>query len=170
VIRRWEEALEALDPNVGHAIVRIGLVLGKDGGAMVPLLRMTRWGLATIMGSGRQYFSFIHLSDLHRALDFILAGMLSGTINSTKSIFNLCSPFPVDNATFTKLLAELTGTKCIVRIPSFFLKTGLGEAHILITGGPKVLPARLSDEGFVFNYPSAEEALGKLVKDIEESH
>jgi uncharacterized protein (TIGR01777 family) len=163
VVKQWEDPLQSMDQSVRQVILRIGLVLGKEGGAMSPLLQMARWGLLAVLASGRQFYSFIHLDDLLGAMDFIMNKKLSGT-------FNLCSPFPVDNATFTKILAEHTGTKLIVRIPSFFLKARLGEAHILISGGPKVLPARLIDEGYMFNYPSADEALGKLVKDIEESH
>ena len=92
-----------------------------------------------------------------------LAGSLPG-------IFNLSSPYPIDNATFTKTLAEFTGTRWILRIPTLFIKSGLGEAHILMTEGPKVLPARLTGEGFRFDFPTAGDALRNLVENIEESH
>ncbi len=163
VVKGWEAPLKELDKEVNCAIVRIGIVLGKEGGALVPLLKMARLGILTIMGSGQQFFSFIHLNDLHRAIDFILIAKLPG-------IFNLTSPFPVDNATFTKTLAEVTGTRWILRIPSLFIKIGLGEAHILMTAGPNVLPARLTGEGFRFDFPTAGEALRNLVENIEESH
>ena len=163
VVEGWEAPLKKLDGSVNCAIVRIGLVLGREGGLLGPLLKMSRLGVLTIMGSGRQFFSFIHLRDLHRAIDFIVAGSLSG-------IFNLTSPFPVDNATFTKTLAEVTGTRWIFRIPSLLIKIGLGEAAILMTEGPNVLPARLTGEGFRFDFPTAGEALRNLVESIEESH
>jgi uncharacterized protein (TIGR01777 family) len=163
VVKGWEAPLKELDKEVNCAIVRIGIVLGKEGGALVPLLKMARLGILTIMGSGQQFFSFIHLSDLLRGIDFILTAKLPG-------IFNLTSPFPVDNATFTKTLAEVTGTRWIFRIPSLFIKIGLGEAHILMTAGPQVLPARLTGEGFRFDFPTAGEALRNLVENIEESH
>jgi len=163
VVRGWEAPLKDLDKEVNCAVLRIGLVLGKEGGVLVPLLKMSRLGFLTIMGSGRQYFSFIHMSDLLRAIDFIMAAKLPG-------IFNLSSPFPVDNATFTKTLAEATGTWWIFRIPSLFIKIGLGEAHILMTEGPKVLPDRLTGEGFKFDFPTAGEALRNLVENFEESH
>jgi uncharacterized protein (TIGR01777 family) len=163
VVKGWEGPLMELDEDVHCAILRIGIVLGKGGGALEPLLKMTRLGVLAIMGSGRQFFSFIHLSDLIRAIDFIMVGNLSG-------IFNLTSPFPVDNATFTKTLAELTGTRWIFRIPSLFIKAGLGEAHILMTGGPRVLPDRLTGEGFRFDFPTAGDALRNIVESIEESH
>lgn len=162
VVKGWEEPLEELDNEVKCAIIRIGIVLGKGGGALVPLLKMARLGGLTIMGSGRQFFSFIHLSDLHRGIDFILTRNLPG-------IFNFSSPYPLDNATFTKKLAEFTGARWIVRIPTLFIKSGLGEAHILMTGGPKVLPARLTGEGFRFDFPTAGDALRNLVENIEES-
>ena len=163
VVKGWEAPLKELDKDVNCAIIRIGIVLGKGGGALVPLLKMARMGVLAIMGSGQQFFSFIHLSDLHRAIDFILAGSLPG-------IFNLSSPYPIDNATFTKTLAEFTGTRWILRIPTLFIKSGLGEAHILMTEGPKVLPARLTGEGFRFDFPTAGDALRNLVENIEESH
>ncbi len=163
VVKGWEAPLKELDKEVNCAIVRIGIVLGKEGGALTPLLKMARLGILTIMGSGQQFFSFIHLNDLHRGIDFILTAKLPG-------IFNLTSPFPVDNATFTKTLAEVTGSRWILRIPSIFIKIGLGEAHILMTAGPNVLPARLTGEGFRFDFPTAGEALRNLVENIEESH
>ena len=163
VVKGWEAPLKELDTEVNCAILRIGIVLGKGGGALTPLLKMARLGVLAIMGSGRQFFSFIHLSDLLRAIDFILAGKLPG-------IFNLSSPYPVDNATFTKTLAELTGTRWILKIPTLFIKSGLGEAHILMTEGPEVLPARLTGEGFRFDFPTAGDALRNLVESIEESH
>ena len=163
VVQEWEAPLKGLNGEVNYAILRIGLVLGKGGGALVPLLKMARWRVLVIFGAGRQFFSFIHLHDLHRSIDFILSRELTG-------IFNLSSPFPVDNATFTKTLAELTGTRLIFRIPAFIFKIVLGEAHILITEGPKVLPDRLTREDFRFEYPSAGEALSKVVKSIEKSH
>ncbi len=163
VVKGWEAPLKELDKEVNCAIVRIGIVLGKEGGALTPLLKMARLGILTIMGSGQQFFSFIHLNDLHRGIDFILTAKLPG-------IFNLTSPFPVDNATFTKTLAEVTGSRWILRIPSLFIKIGLGEAHILMTAGPNVLPARLTGEGFRFDFPTAGEALRNLVENIEESH
>ena len=163
VVKGWEAPLKMLDKEVNCAIVRIGIVLGREGGTLAPLLKMARLGILTILGSGQQFFSFIHLNDLHRGIDFILAAKLPG-------IFNLTSPFPVDNATFTKTLAEVTGTRWILRIPSLFIKIGLGEAHILMTAGPQVLPARLTGEGFRFDFPTAGEALRNLVENIEESH
>ena len=163
VVKGWEAPLKELDKEVNCAIVRIGIVLGKEGGALTPLLKMARLGILTIMGSGQQFFSFIHLNDLHRGIDFILTAKLPG-------IFNLTSPFPVDNATFTKTLAEVTGSRWILRIPSLFIKIGLGEAHILMTAGPQVLPARLTGEGFRFDFPTAGETLRNLVENIEESH
>lgn len=163
VVKNWEAPLENLDPHIKCAILRIGVVLGREGGALGPLLSTSRFGFLAIMGSGRQIFSFIHLKDLHRALDFILFRKLSG-------MFNLTGPFPVDNATFTKKLAEHTGTRYTVRIPSIFLQIGMGEAHILLTGGPHVLPERLTGEGFKFDFPTAGDALRNLLDSIEESH
>lgn len=157
VVEQWESPLQNLDNKVIKSTLRIGIVLGKEGGALVPLLKMARLGLVPIMGSGKQIYSFIHMDDLLASVHFIMRNELGG-------IFNICAPFPVDNATFTKKLADLKGTKLIVRIPTFLLKLVLGEAHTMVTEGPHVLPARLSREGFQFRYPQIGDAMQNLVQ------
>jgi NAD dependent epimerase/dehydratase family enzyme len=102
-------------------------------------------------------YAFIHLEDLIGAIRFIASNRLEG-------IFNLCSPNPVDNATFTKSLAKASGTKLIIRIPTIILKAGMGEAHIMVAEGPYVLPSRLTGEGFHFSFPDIDDALQNLVR------
>jgi hypothetical protein len=91
------------------------------------------------------------------AINFILKNALGG-------IFNLCTPYPVDNATFTRKLAEYRGTKLIIRIPTWVFRIVLGEAHTMITEGPNVLPVRLLKEGYQFSYPGIGDALQNLVQ------
>jgi uncharacterized protein (TIGR01777 family) len=157
VVKNWERPLEGLDPSIPAAILRIGVVLGTQGGALPRFLGLTRWGIVPVMGSGRQMFSFIHIEDLTAAIDLILTRRLSG-------IFNLCSPNPVDNATFAKSLAKASGAKLMFRIPSWLLRVGLGAAHIMVTEGPEVLPGMLMEEGFVFRFPVIDQALQNLVE------
>ena len=157
VVKDWEEPLQSLDPEVTRTILRIGVVLGRKSGALSPLLRAARWGTVPIVGSGKQNFPFIHEIDFLKALDLILDGRLGG-------IFNLCSPHHVDNATFAKTLAKVTGRKLIIRIPALFIRLGLGKAHILLTRGQTVLPTRLSEKGMTFQFPEIDAALQNLVK------
>lgn len=157
VVTGWEEPLSSLHPEVGTATLRIGIVLGREGGIMAPYLKMARWGMIPIMGSGKQINSFIHISDMLRATDLILDKGLNG-------IFNLCSPYPVDNATFAKTVANVTDTKHLIGVPVWFLKLMLGNAHVMITEGQHVLPERLNKKGFKFNYALLEDALKNLVQ------
>jgi uncharacterized protein (TIGR01777 family) len=157
VVRKWEEPLSQLDGIVKTAKIRIGLVLGREGGALVPLIRLTKFGLLPIMGSGKQIYSFIHLEDVLNALDFICESGMDG-------IINLCAPNPVDNANFTKNLARLSGVRFTFRVPAFFLRMRLGKAHVLLTEGQHVLPERLSAEGFIFRFPDVDSAMINLLK------
>jgi NAD dependent epimerase/dehydratase family enzyme len=102
-------------------------------------------------------FAFIHKDDLIAAIELILSRNLDG-------IFNLCSPNPTDNATFARSLAKASGARWIIRIPTFLLRIGLGEAHIMVTEGPGVVPARVLREGFVFRFPGIDEALENLLQ------
>ena len=81
-----------------------------------------------------------------------------------QGVFHLTAPNPVDNATFTRSLAKTCGVKIIFRMPEIVLKAGLGEAHIMVTEGPRVLPERLLQDGFVFRFPDIDTALQNLVQ------
>lgn len=156
IVKKWEEPLKQLERPTLAAVLRIGIVLGRNGGAMAPLLRISKAGILPILGSGKQAFSFIHIEDLTAAIDFIIDNRFEG-------IFNLCSPDPADNATFTKTLAKHTGVRFTFRIPALFLKLGLGRAHSVLTEGQRVMPSRLSEKGFEFKYPDIESAVNNLV-------
>ena len=157
VVRMWEAPLEKLSDEVTAVRLRIGIVLGREGGALKPFLLASRMRILPIMGSGKQVYSFIHIGDLIAAIRFIIHGRQEG-------IYHLCAPHPVDNATFTRSLSKIGRRKWVVRVPVFMLRLALGEAHIMVTEGPRVLPARLLQEGFVFRFPDIDSALVNLVK------
>lgn len=158
VVQRWEEPVGSLDPAVKVAVLRIGLVLGNEGGSLVPLRKIMRFGIAPVMGSGKQIYSFIHIRDLTAAIGFILKRRLEG-------VFNLCAPNPVENSTFTKILARETGAPVQVRIPVGLLKIMMGKAHKLVSEGQHVIPARLLKEEFRFRYPDIETAIRNLLQE-----
>ena len=157
VVKVWEQPLSALHPEIRAAVLRIGIVLGRDGGMLPIMARVSKAGVLPVMGSGNQIYSFIHMDDLISAMRFILEEREEG-------VFHLTAPNPVDNATFTRSLAKYLGVKIIFRMPEFVLKAALGESHIMVTEGPRVLPERLLQDEFVFRFADIDTALHNLVR------
>ena len=157
VVSKWEQPLSSIDKQVITTVLRIGIVLGRNGGMLPIMLKVSRLGMLPVMGSGHQTYSFIHQDDLIAAIRYIIDKRKQG-------VFHLTAPNPVDNATFTRSLANICRVKIIIRMPEIFLKAGLGEAHIMVTEGPKVLPNRLLQEGYVFRFPEIDAALQNLVQ------
>jgi uncharacterized protein (TIGR01777 family) len=159
VVQEWEEPVRwLLDPSVKSAILRTGMVLGCEGGPLVPFLRITRAGITPVIGSGKQVHSFIHIGDLAGAIGFIIRRRLEG-------VFNLCAPHPVEHRTFIRILARETGARVTIRIPVYILRILMGQAHELVSEGQHVLPARLLAEGYRFRYPEIEKALKNLIQE-----
>lgn len=158
VVQKWEEPVGWLDGSVQHAILRIGMVLGNGGGSMVPFRKIMKFGIAPVMGSGKQIYSFIHLRDLNESISFIIKKKLNG-------VFNLCSPNPVDHETFITTLARETNARLKIRIPVWLLSIIMGKAHRLVTEGQHVIPARLLEEDFKFRYPDIGQAMKNLVRE-----
>ncbi|MGW8315222.1 MAG: DUF1731 domain-containing protein [Bacteroidales bacterium] len=156
VVRMWEAPLEGLSPDVSAVRLRIGVVLGRKSSAFKPFLLASRLGIIPVLGSGKQALSFIHPEDLIAAMRFIINGGREG-------IYHLCVPHPVNYTTFARSLAKATGKKWIIRIPVFMFKLVLGEAHMMVSEGPCVLPERLLEEGFRFRFPDVDSVLINLL-------
>ena len=157
VAQAWQaEALRA--ENFGHRVIipRISVVLGH-GGALAKMRPVFAWGLGGKLGSGRQWFPWIHVQDLVRALAFLLE-----TPNAA-GMFNACAPHPVTNAEFTRALGRALGRPAVLPVPGFVLKLALGEAATMLLGGQRCLPGRLDDLGFGFEHPRLDAALMSLV-------
>jgi len=150
---QWEAAARAVEsPQTRLAIVRLGLVLDPSGGMLKPLLPMARLGLASQLGSGRQYMPWVALSDAVAALMWLIEN------TSAEGVYNLSAPMPVSNARFTGALGQVFNHRPHLRIPAIVLKLLLGErAHMLLTGA-NMQPARLMDQGFQFQYPTLQSA------------
>jgi hypothetical protein len=153
--RRWEEAaLEAGQHGVHVAVLRFGVVLGGDGGFLPAMARPVRLFAGTVMGTGRQWFSWIHVDDL---LDVLLLALdrerLAGPINAT-------APNPVRHA---ELMAAIAATLhrplWPLKIPAGLLRTALGEIAELVVDGQRVVPGRLQTFDFRFRYPTIDVAL-----------
>lgn len=156
--QQWEQlALQARSPQTRVCILRIGLVLGQDGGALPKLLPPYRFGLGGPMGSGRQIMSWIHIQDLVRALLFLLEH------DECDGIFNGTAPRSVDNRTFSQSLARSLHRPHLLCVPAAALRLLMGESADLLLTGQHVLPARLQQAGFHFTYPELPQALDDLL-------
>jgi uncharacterized protein len=134
--------------------LRIGLVLGIEGGMLAQLLLPFEFGLGGPIGSGRQWMSWIALDDHLRAMEHAIATTgLHGPVN-------LVAPNAVTNAEFAATLGHVLGRPALVPVPSFALELLYGEmARATILAGQRVLPKALLRNGFHFDYPTLEEAL-----------
>jgi uncharacterized protein (TIGR01777 family) len=152
----WERtAQRGADLGMRVACVRAGLVAGKDGGALAKLLPLFRSGAGGRAGSGRQWYSWVHIAD---AVGIYLLALdrLSGAINAT-------APNPVTNAQFSETLASVLHRPVVLPAPAFMLKMMLGEGAMVVLEGQRVLPQRALSEGYVFRFPALREALADLL-------
>ncbi|CAB4600687.1 unannotated protein [freshwater metagenome] len=157
VCREWEGAAD-IATGVRTVKLRTGLVLDPTGGALGKMLPLFRFGLGGKMGNGKQWWSWITLHDLIRALRFILENPLSGPVNLT-------SPNPVTNQEFTSALARAMHRPALFPAPAFALKIAMGGFSSEILGSKKVLPNVLSDAGFTWDYPHISDALSALIEE-----
>ncbi len=153
----WESAAQSKTLRV--AVVRTGIVMTKQGGALAKQLPLFKLGLGGPLGTGTQWLSPISLEDEIRALLHIIDKELTGPIN-------LSAPMPVTNSEFTKTLAEVLRRPAILRAPQFALKIALGEemAKELLLISQRVLPTRLLASGFTFNHPELRPLLEWAVR------
>jgi len=161
VCRDWEQAVfTARALNVRTVAVRIGVVLGRDGGALTPLLPLFRLGLGGRVGSGRQWFSWIHLQDLVGLLRYVVEHPdASGPINGV-------APEPVTNATFTAELGRALRRPALFPVPAAALRVAFGEMSTLLLASQRVHPHAAQRLGFAFRYPTVRSALEDLCADL----
>lgn len=154
----WEKpASEAAKSGIRVVICRLGIVLGPRGGALEKMTPIFRKGMGSPLGSGRQWFSWIHEEDLVAAYRFLLSR------DDLRGPFNCTAPFPVTNREFTRALAVALGVPAFLpAVPGFVLKMILGEAAQVLLGGQRVSPSRLLEAGFRFRFSKVEEALGEI--------
>jgi len=159
VCQAWEAATRpASDRGIRVVNLRFGMVLSGEGGALRAMLPAFKLGIGGVIGSGRQYMSWIAMDDLIGAIRFLLGDeSLSGPVN-------MVSPHPVTNTEFTKTLGRLLHRPAIIPVPAFAVRLALGEmADALLLASQRVEPARLLDAGFSFQYPGLEAALKRFL-------
>jgi uncharacterized protein (TIGR01777 family) len=155
----WEAAALRADKRVVQvALMRFGIVLGRDGGALSMMRPLYKWHLASPLGKGRQWLSWIHEDDLVRIILAVLKNRnITGPVNCV-------APVPVQNNVFTRTMAEVMGLRMILpTIPSFAVRAVLGEFSTVLLKGQKVIPKRLIDMGFAFRFPEIKVALTDLL-------
>ena len=158
VCRDWEaEADRALDLGLRVVKVRIGVVLGPDGGALAAMLPPFRAYLGGRMGNGKQWTSWIHLDDLAQMVAWALKADVAGAVNAV-------APKPVTNSAFTHALGKALGKPAFLQIPAAVLRAGMGEMSDVVLSSMRVLPRVAQAHGFTWKYPELEPALRDCVK------
>lgn len=155
----WEqEALRARKAGAGVVILRFGVVLGGEEGALAKMVPLFRRYLGGPLGSGEQWFSWIHIQDLVAIYRFVMGRPdLEGPLNCT-------APRPVRNRELTRALAgALEKPAFMPPVPGFVIRAVLGEFGNVLLKGQRVIPERLTREGFTFRHPDIEGALDDLV-------
>ena len=159
VAAQWESKIEEVkELGIRPVIFRLGHVFGNFGGVLPKLVTLARLHLASHWGSGEQWISWIHEDDLARCVNFLLEN------NIIYSPVNITSPNPIRNREMMKLLAELTGKRVFIPpVPEFMLRMITGEFASVFVNGQRVIPRKLIQQGFNFNYPDLKRALEMLM-------
>jgi hypothetical protein len=156
--KQWEAAAEAVKQHgVRLCILRTGLVIGRNGGFIKRMLLPFKLGLGGRLGNGQQWMSWIHKEDLITIIETLL------NATELEGIFNATAPQPVTNAEFSACLANRLHRPAIFPVPAIVLKLLLGEMSGLLLGGQKVLPERLIERKFPFQYKSLDSALKAIL-------
>ncbi len=158
VSRQWEEAADEIaDSGVRVVKLRIGIVLGPDGGALEKMIPLFKLGLGGKLGSGNQWFPWIHVTDLARMIQWAIS------TPSANGAFNATAPAPVRNAEFTQQLAKSVNRWAVLPAPKFGLKLALGEFANSLFFSQNVVPEKALAEGFEFQFSELPAALTDIV-------
>ncbi|MCE9596509.1 MAG: TIGR01777 family oxidoreductase [Spirochaetia bacterium] len=165
----WEASLGRLtDVASRNVVLRIGVVLASQGGALPQMAAPVRMGMGSALGSGEQFVSWIHIDDLVRlfaiAIDRTLdkSAILSGDLSG---VYNAVAPLPVTNAELLQAIAATLGKPFFLpRVPGFVLKLILGQMSDMVLDSTRVASDRISSTGFTFQFPQLQSALSSLLK------
>jgi uncharacterized protein (TIGR01777 family) len=150
----WEQAARRAESlGIRTCVVRIGLVVGPDGGFLARMRTPFRFGLGGRIGNGQQWMSWIHIDDLAAMINWLLAN------NALTGVFNGTAPNPVTNRQFSKALGRVLHRPAVLPLPAPALRLALGDMSRLLLTGQKVLPAHAIEHGFEFKFPELEPAL-----------
>lgn len=160
IAKAWEAEFDRFSlPSTKKIKLRTSIVLGKEGGALVPLQQLTKIGLGGKNGSGKQFVSWIHIEDLARIIEWLIQK------STADGAYNCTSPSPISNNIFMEKIRNAVGisfglpaTKWMIEIGSFFMQT---ESELVLKSR-KVIPRKLLEGGFKFQFEDLEKALTNL--------
>lgn len=159
VAKAWEKAFFQTEaPKTLKTSLRTSIVLGKNGGAFIPLKRLTQFGLGGKQGKGNQFISWIHEKDFARAIEFIIEKEMIGVVN-------IVSPKPIQNKDFMSELRKSLKMPIGIPTPKPILKIGakiIGTETELVLKSRNVIPERLQENGFEFEFDTLEKAFKNL--------
>lgn len=159
VVFKWEECVDKFKLlNIKVCKLRTGVVYSNKGGALVEIIKPIKWGVGSSFGDGKQIQSWIHLHDL--------AAMYYYAVNySWEGVYNAVAPNPVTNEKLTKCIASILNKPLFMpNVPKFVMKLILGEMHELLFDNKAISSQKAIDQGFVFQYPTAEKALKNILE------
>jgi len=164
VCKEWESVTSSLDDNIRVCHLRTSVVLSNQGGALLKMLPPFLAGAGGTLGLGNFHMSWIHIQDLiSMFIQAIDNEAFNGPMNAT-------SPEPVTNKVFTKALGRTIKRPTIFPVPTPMLKVLFGEMSSILLADQKVIPKRLQDIGFNFNYPNIDQALQNILQDIKDGY
>jgi uncharacterized protein (TIGR01777 family) len=154
---QWEEASTKLENELRRCVLRIGVVLDKQDGAVAKMVPFFKLGLGSATGSGEQYMSWIHLHDLANMFVFALEN------NHVRGIYNATAPVPTTNHMFSKCLSQAMHKPFFLpAVPGFALKLIFGEMATMLLNSQRISSKKIEDAGFAFRYRELKPALSQL--------
>ncbi len=154
----WERSSAAVaEMGVRHVVIRIGMVLSREGGAFPRLVTPFRFFIGGPLGDGQQWFPWIHLADVAGAIRHLIEA------NGASGAFNLVAPTPVTARAFAQMLGRVMGRPAAMPVPAFMLQLLFGEMATVLLHGQRAVPQRLLELGYHFHYTQLEEALRALL-------
>lgn len=159
VVKLWEEEVDKFEKlNIEVSKIRIGLVLDNKDGALPQIVKPVKFGVGAAFGSGQQWQSWIHKTDLSSIFLYVLRNGITGIINGV-------APNPVTNNELTKAVATVLNRPLILpNIPKGIMKLILGDMHILLFESQRVSSKKIEDKGFEFKHPNIKSALSDLLQ------
>jgi uncharacterized protein len=157
VCLQWENEVEKIEKTIEKTILRVGIVLDKNEGALAEIAKPVKWGLGAALGNGEQMVSWIHLEDLCQMFVYALENSIAGT-------YNAVSPNPVSNLELTKKIAETLKMPCFLPpVPTFVLKIIIGEMAAVVLSSQHVSSKKIEEAGYKFRFPELNKALEQIL-------
>lgn len=159
VCKEWEDSTQAVESmGVRRVIIRSGVVLSMDGGALPRMLLPFKLMVGGPIGDGKHWFPWIHIDDEIKAIRFLIEN------ENAKGVFNVMAPNPLTNGDFTHEVGKVMQKPAVIPVPKLALQMMFGEMAIMVIDGQRAVPKRLQEHNFEFVYPTVEPALKNLFK------